>query len=90
MSRHIFTIFYCLFILYPCLILTAGPEVPSEIIEAFAGSTSAVVFVAVMIMIILIVLFVVLKKRQRQKDYEIPPQNTELQESIMIKNNAIK
>ena len=69
--------------------LTAGPEV-DKITKAVAIPTSAVVVVAVMIMIILIVLFVVIKKRQMQIDYENPPSNTELQESIMLKNNAAK
>ena len=75
----------------PLLYLTAKPEFepPGEFIYTVAGSISAVV-VAVMIMIILIALFVVPQKRQRQKDYETPPPNTELQESITLKNNAAK
>ena len=65
---------------------SAGTTTEAVPIAAIAGSISAVV-VAVMIMISLIVLLVVHKKKQRQRDYEIPPPNTELQESIKLKNN---
>ena len=53
--------------------------------------SAALVVIALMIMII-VILIVVLKKRQKQVEraYKTPPPNTELQESIMLKNNAAK
>ena len=59
------------------------PPVPTAVVAA------ALVVVTMMIMIV-VILIVVLKKRQKQveRDFKIPPPNTELQESIMLKNNA--
>ena len=92
----------CLFI-KPLLYLTVNPDVrqinattstptpvPTYNLNA-AVVAAALVVVALMIMII-VILIVVLKKRQKQveRDYKTPPPNTELQESIMLKNNAAK
>ena len=90
--------YHCLIclILYHCLIwhpddhriittTSTPPPVPTAVVAA------ALVVVTMMIMIV-VILIVVLKKRQKQveRDYKIPPPNTELQESIMLKNNAAK